>query len=67
MDNKKYVVTQFGVDEKFNEYDTPIWEGEAESCEDAIDKAVNKRWASGTPEHREFMKGYLKAHLLGSN
>lgn len=54
----KYIVTQFGVDQNFNEYDKPIWSGEASSGEDAINQA-SMIWPE---DRREFMKGYLKAH-----
>lgn len=56
---KRYTVTQFGVNKEFNEYREPIWEGYAESKEDAIDKAVKTRWRD--PEMQDFMKGYMKA------
>lgn len=50
---------QFGVDTKFNEFDDPIWEGYAESKEDAIDKAVKANWKD--EKIQELMKGYMKA------
>lgn len=61
----KYTVTQFGVDEKFNEVDEPIWEGEANDETDAIDKALWQNWTD--KEMREFMRLYLKAVPFESN
>jgi hypothetical protein len=62
---KTYVVSQFGVDLKYNEYMEPIWEGLAENETDAINRAVKANWRD--EEKQEFMKGYLKATPLGLN
>jgi hypothetical protein len=62
---KTYVVSQFGVDLKYNEYREPIWEGLAENETDAINRAVKANWRD--EEKQEFMKGYLKATPLGLN
>lgn len=61
---KKYAVTKFGVDLRGNEVDELIWEGQATSHADAIDRCLRERYEV---KDREFMRWYLKAHLYELN
>jgi len=61
----RYAVTKFGVDKKYNEYRKLLWEGLAESKEDAISKALEALWDN--EEDRDWCKPFLQASLYELN